>query len=91
MNLKQIIIDNIGDVLDELSNDSLVSNAEVWSQWSYINLNSSIAVGWLKNDNILIINNDGIFIYDILKKEIILRDYESNFHENISKDNLFYS
>lgn len=77
-------------VFNELSNESLVEKAAEWEYHSAIHLNGIIAIGWLSDDNILLINADGIFIYDILKKNIIFSDYENSFKKSISDDNLTF-
>ena len=77
-------------VFNELSDENLVEKADEWQYYSGIRLNGIIAIGWLSDDNILLINADGIFIYDILKKNIIFSDYENSFKKSISDDNLTF-
>lgn len=77
-------------VFDELSNESLVGKVAEWEYYSAIRLNGIIAIGWFSDDNILLINSDGVFIYDILKKNIIFSDYENSFKKSISDDNLTF-
>lgn len=90
MKLKDLKNKYFGNVFDELPNEFLVKETEEWSYHSSIALNGIIAIGWFLNDDILVINVDGIYIYDILKKDFIYRDYETSFKEFISDDNLTY-
>ncbi|WP_426479159.1 hypothetical protein ACP3T3_06830 [Chryseobacterium sp. CBSDS_008] len=71
--------------------EELVELNEGWSFYTLLKLNSSILIGWLTNDDLLIVNGDGIFLYDIKNKNITMEDYESNFKKNLSADNLKYS
>jgi hypothetical protein len=77
-------------VFNELSDEKLVGKAAEWEYYSAIRLNGIIASGWLSDDNILLINADGVFIYDIFKKNIIFSDYENSFKKSISDDNLTF-
>ncbi|CAI2766519.1 hypothetical protein ACHRVW_04215 [Flavobacterium collinsii] len=77
-------------VFNESLDENLVGKASEWEYYSAIRLNGIIAVGWLSDDNILLVNTDGVFIYDILKKNIIFSDYENSFKKNISDDNLTF-
>ncbi|MCC9018889.1 hypothetical protein [Flavobacterium lipolyticum] len=77
-------------VFNELSDENLVAKAAEWEYYTAIRLNGTIAIGWLSDDNILLINTDGVFIYDILKKNIIFSDYENSFKKSISDDNLTF-
>ncbi|MCU7612968.1 hypothetical protein N0B16_00805 [Chryseobacterium sp. GMJ5] len=76
---------------NEFLHEELIELNEGWSFYALLKLNSSIFVGWLINDDLLIVNGDGIFLYDIESKNIIMEDYESNFKKNLSTDNLKYS
>jgi hypothetical protein len=87
MRLKEIEYKYKSNVFDELSDAILMRETDEWVYHSSVPLNGIIAIGWLSNDDILVINVDGIFIFDIHKKDIIFRDYESSFKKNISDDN----
>ncbi|WP_264529224.1 hypothetical protein [Flavobacterium sp. N502540] len=67
------------NVFNELSDENLAGKAAEWEYYTAIRLNGIIASGWLSDDNILLINTDGVFIYDILKKNITFNDYENSF------------
>lgn len=76
---------------DELLQEEIVSLNDEWSLYSVIKINASIFVGWLENDDLLIVNIDGIFLYDTESKDIIKEDYETDFKKNLSTNNLHYS
>jgi len=90
MRLRELKSKYEASVFNELSDEYLVGKAAEWEYYSPIRLNGIIAIGWLSDDNILLINLDGIFIYDILKKDIIFSDYEDSFKKCTSDDNLTY-
>lgn len=90
MRLKELKNKYEGDVFNQLSDENLVGKTAEWEYYSAIRLNGIIAIGWLSDDNILLINVDGVFIYDILKKDITFSDYENSFKKNISDDNLTF-
>lgn len=90
MRLRELKNKYEGCVFNEISDENLVSKAAEWEYYSPIRLSGIIAIGWFSDDNIFVINLDGIFIYDILKKNIIFSDYEDSFKKNISDDNLTY-
>lgn len=72
-------------------NQEIVDVAEEWSYYSSIPINSPIVTGWFDNDNLLIINVDGLFIYDLKKQKTVFEDYDSKLKPGISNDNLrFY-
>ena len=68
----------------------MLSDTQEWGYYSSVPLNGTIAIGWLLDDSVLAINVDGIFIYDIDKKDIVFRDYEISFQKYISDDNLTF-
>lgn len=90
MRLKELKNKYDVNVFDELSDENLVAKAGEWEYYSAIGLNGIIAIGWFSDENILLINVDGIFIYDILKKNTIFSDYENSFIKSISDDNLTF-
>ncbi|MFP7658471.1 hypothetical protein [Chryseobacterium proteolyticum] len=47
--------------------EELIKLNKGWSFYTLLKLNSSIIIGWLTNDDLLIVNGDGIFLYDIEK------------------------
>ncbi|WP_125722175.1 hypothetical protein [Flavobacterium ustbae] len=90
MRLKDLKNKYEDNIFNELSDENLVRKASDWEYYSAIRLNGIIAIGWFSDDNILIINGDGIFIYDIIKRNIIFSDYENSFKKTISDDNLTF-
>jgi hypothetical protein len=76
---------------DEFLQEEIINLNEEWSLYSVIKINASIFLGWLENDDLLIVSMDGIFLYDITNKDIVMEDYESDFKKNLSTDNLHYS
>ncbi|WP_406845120.1 hypothetical protein [Flavobacterium soyae] len=90
MRLKELKNKYDVNMFDELSDENLVAKAGEWEYYSAIGLNGIIAIGWFSDENILLINVDGIFIYDILKKNTIFSDYENSFIKSISDDNLTF-
>lgn len=81
-----------GSLSDELLDQNLVKGVDEWGYYSSVSLNGIIATGWLSNDDILVINGDGTFIYDIQKKAIVFADYDdaTSFKKYISDDNLTF-
>ncbi|MDV7696784.1 hypothetical protein N6B72_07625 [Chryseobacterium soli] len=63
---------------NEFLQEEIISLNEEWSLYSVIKINASIFLGWLENDDLFIVNVDGIFLYDIRNKDIIMEDYESD-------------
>lgn len=90
MRLKELEKKYQASIFDELSDEILVGNTDEWRYHSSVPLNGIIAIGWFSNDDILVLNADGIFIYDILKRDIIFKDYENSFKKYISDDNLTF-
>lgn len=90
MKLKDLESNYRGNIFDTISNEPLLNDTDEWVYYSSVSLNGSIAIGWLTNDDIIIINVDGIYVYDIHKKEIVSEDYETSFKKYISNDNLNY-
>ena len=91
MRLKDIYDRYKADIFDEVSsNDKLEKETDEWGYHSSINFNGIIAIGWFSNDDILLINTDGIFIYDVPNKEIVFRDSETSMARDISDNNLFF-
>lgn len=91
MRLKDIYDRYKADVFDEISaNDKLVKETDEWGYHSSIKFSGIIATGWFSNDDLLLINADGIFIYDVFNKEIVFRDYETPLERNLSDDNLSF-
>jgi hypothetical protein len=90
MRLKELKNKYDVSIFNELSDENLVAKAGEWEHYSAIGLNGIIAIGWFSNENILLTNSDGVFIYDILKKNIIFSDYENSFKKSISDDNLTF-
>lgn len=91
MRLKDIYDQYKADIFDEVSsNDNLEKETDEWGYHSSINFNGIIAIGWFSNDDILLINTDGIFIYDVPNKEVVFRDSETSMARNISDNNLFF-
>ncbi|MCX8534659.1 hypothetical protein [Chryseobacterium luquanense] len=76
---------------NEFLQKDIISLNEEWSLYSVIKINASIFLGWLENDDLLIVNVDGVFLYDIRNKDFIMEDYESDFKKNLSTNNLHYS
>ena len=92
MKLKEIKEKYEGSLPDELLDESLVKGMDEWEYYSSVPLNGIIATGWLSNDDIVVINGDSTFIYDIQKKEIVFKDYDdvTSFKKYISDDNLTF-
>lgn len=89
MKIIDLIEKNKADVFQLYSVDQeIVDVAEEWEYYASVPINSPIATGWFDNDDLLIVNGDGLFIYGTDKQEIILEDYDSNLKPGISDDNL---
>lgn len=92
MKLKELKDKYEGGFPDELLNANLFKEMDEWKYYSSVPLNGIIAIGWLSNDDVVVINGDGTFIYGIQKKEIVFTDYEeaTSFEKYISDDNLTF-
>lgn len=73
-----------------LDNTKPISDTKIWVKSNTLSLNSILAVGWInsKNDLVLLITLEGIFLYDDANSKFILEDYESDFKEYLTDDNL---
>lgn len=91
MRLNDVLEEYRADLFDSLSNDYLNDETDEWEYYSSIRLNGIIAVGWFANDDILIINMDGIYVYGIITNGFIQEDYDSSFKKYISNDNLKFN
>jgi len=72
------------------ANDKVVNEVGEWKLYFSIPVNAPIAIGWLEDDSLFLINNEGVFIYDINVEELVLEDYSSELKPGISDDNLRY-
>lgn len=88
MNIRQIINHyKENNVYNEFS---LVEKTLSWELHYSIRINGIIAAGWLKNNDVLIIGADAIFISSNIVKKIIDEDYDTDFNKHMSSNNLFY-
>jgi hypothetical protein len=90
MKLSDLISKYKANIFNDFPDDSLVDTAESWKFDSSIKLNGIIAIGWLSNEDILVISVDGVFLYDTEKQEVVFEDLETSFTSFISSDNLSY-
>lgn len=90
MDLKELESKYKGDVFGNLPNGVLLSKAGEWVYHSSVLLNAPVAIGWLLNEDLLVINSDGIFAHNILKNSFVHEDYETTFHKYLSSDNLTF-
>jgi hypothetical protein len=90
MRLTDLINSYKADFFSHFKDESLNKSIEGWMHHSSVSINGVIAVGWLQNDDIMVIGSDGIFVYDIQKKGIVFEDYETELKHNISHNNLIY-
>lgn len=91
MKIKELVDNNYANVFDLYSRGtSIVAEAEGWRYYSSVKVNAPIAIGWLSDDSLFIVNADGLFIYDTTKREIVFEDFESELLEGMSHNNLRY-
>ncbi len=90
MRLKDLESKYRGNVFDVISNETLLCDTGEWFFHSSVPLNGVIAMGWMSKDDIVVIGIDGIFVYDIVKKKVVIEDYETSFQKYISNDNLTF-
>lgn len=91
MNLKALEQSLRADVFDNVPDAQIVSQTDCWQYKTGVPINAPIAMGWFENDNILILNSDGVFIFDIQQNQFSHKDFDSTSHQNISGDNLTYA
>ncbi len=91
MKIKELVDNNYANVFDQYSRDtSIVAEAEGWRYYSSVKVNAPIAIGWLSDDSLFIVNVDGLSIYDTAKRDIVFEDFESELLEGMSHNNLRY-
>lgn len=91
MNIKEVELKYRSDIFQHLPNAEIVSSTGDWHHAGEVTINAPIAIGWMQNGNLLILNTDGNFIFDVLAQKICHQDLDSTFHQNVSDDNLFYT